>query len=307
MYEVYDGDAKLRAVPALCTAELLAERIRHAAQAGSPVTCGCHSRGWPQQRKLYGRASAGASAGYQLGPAPSTGPADRLAVASGRAPRVGARAPPGFRAGGAPRQLGSRGAVSGIGQERACCGWGSPICCWRSARLAGDHVTRAGRRTPAVRPHPDGALPLGGLAGGSFPRGEAPAGPSAVTPSMRRNMGAVAVRPGLAHAHDRHHAAGLELGLEDRQAARLVDEPQRRALRVMPAGVAQRPDVPVRQPRSRRGRAPARSWRISAPWRAARSGRRPAAGRPLAAARRRRRQRLGRRNRSSRARARPRG
>ena len=61
-------------------------------------------------------------------------------------------------------------------------------------------------------------------------------------------MSAVAVRPGPAGAHDRHHAAGLELGLEDRQAARLVDEPQRRVLRVMPAGVAQRPDVPVGHP-----------------------------------------------------------
>ena len=32
-------------------------------------------------------------------------------------------------------------------------------------------------------------------------------------------MGAVAGRPGPARAHDRHHAAVLELGLEDRQAA----------------------------------------------------------------------------------------
>ena len=45
---------------------------------------------------------------------------------------------------------------------------------------------------------------------------------------LLRDIGAVAVRPGPAGAHDRHHAAGLELGLEDRQAARLVDEPQRR-------------------------------------------------------------------------------
>ena len=43
---------------------------------------------------------------------------------------------------------------------------------------------------------------------------------------LLRDIGAVAVRPGPAGAHDGEHAAGLELGLEDRQAARLVDEPR---------------------------------------------------------------------------------
>ena len=61
--------------------------------------------------------------------------------------------------------------------------------------------------------------------------------PTGGGPAVRR-MRAPAARwraasPRATRAHDRPHAAGLELGLEDRQAAR-------RVLRVMPARGAQR-------------------------------------------------------------------